>query len=138
MTAATVTAQPDLEAWVWENLRGIPGVTCFAYAAQQLDARGWLYSHSIQVDARDSRKQVARDRAEQARQAMAGLPDVPWAGGVVVYLQPVEGPFWLPDPDGRPRYCARYEVRVRPSRDNWRPGISHRASPARHHQGEQA
>jgi hypothetical protein len=114
-----VIAQPDLEAWVWANVRAVPGVTSFTYAAQQLDSRGWMMAHSVQVDARLNRKAAARASAERVRQIMTGLADVPWPDGVISYVQPIEGPFWLPDPDGRPRYCARYEVRVHPPRDQW-------------------
>jgi hypothetical protein len=114
---APVIVQPDLEAWVWANIGGLPGVTSFAYAATQLWP-GWVYAHSIQADARSARKQAARDTAEQVRQILCGLPDVAWSEGTVCYVQPVEGPFWLPDDDGGPRYVARYEIRVHPLRDS--------------------
>lgn len=112
---APVIAQPDLEAWVWANLRDLGGVTSFAYTAAQLWP-GWIYAHFVQVDARAKRKQAARDLAERARQVLMALPDVPWPEGCVCYLQPVEGPAWLPDDDGSPRYMARYEIRVHPRR----------------------
>jgi hypothetical protein len=116
-----VIAQPDLERFVVEQLEQLPGVTSFAYSAQQLDGVGWIYAHYVQVDARAGRKSSARDLAEQARQVIIGLPAVPWADGVVCYAAAEEGPMWLPDSDGGPRYCARYEIRVHPSRDNWQP-----------------
>jgi Bacteriophage minor capsid protein len=112
---APVIVQPDLEAWVWSQVKHLPGVTLFAYAAVQMWP-GWVYAHSIQVDARAKTKQAARDLAEQVRQIVCSLPDRLWPDGVISYVQPVEGPFWLPDDDGVPRYCARYEVRVHPNR----------------------
>jgi GAF domain-containing protein len=111
-----VIAQPDLEAWLWSNIEQ-PGVTSFAYAAQVMWP-GWVVAHHVQVDARARRKQAARDLAEQVRQAVMALPDVPWADGTVCYVQPTEGPFWLPDPDGHPRYVTRYEIRVHPARSS--------------------
>lgn len=114
--SAPVIVQPDLEAWVWENIRDLPGVTSFAYAAAQMWP-GWVYAHSVQVDARSSRKQACRDVAETVRQRICALPDVPWPDGTISYVQPVEGPAWLPDDDGGPRYMARYEIRVHPRRD---------------------
>jgi hypothetical protein len=118
MTApAPVIAQPDLEAHVWSLLGGLAGVNSFAYASAQLWP-GWVYAWFIQVDARSARREAARATAEQARQIMASLPDQPWPGGDVCYCQPVEGPAWLPDEDGQPRYMARYEVRVHPRRDS--------------------
>jgi len=116
MTTPDMIAQPDLEAWVWSHIGGLAGVTSFAYAAEQLGAPGWLYAHHIQVDARAARKQAARDLAEQVRRAMLALAVTPWPDGVVCYAQATEGPFWLPDPDGHPRYTARYEIRVHPPR----------------------
>jgi hypothetical protein len=113
---APVVVQPDLEAWVWAQLKGLGGVTSWAYAATQQDPAGWIMAHSLQVDARRKSKQAARELAEQVRQVMVGLPDQPWGQGCVCYCQPIEGPFWLPDPDGGPRYVARYEVRVHPLR----------------------
>jgi hypothetical protein len=114
---APVIVQPDLEAWVVANLRHLNGVTCFGYDAAQVWP-GWVYVHNIQVDARSGKsKHRARELAETARQIICALPDRHWAAGVISYVQPTEGPFWLPDDDGLPRYCARYEIRVHPRRD---------------------
>jgi hypothetical protein len=113
---APVIVQPDLEQWVWAQLGNLRGVTTFAYAAQQLWP-GWVYAHSIQVDCRHRRKKAARDLAEHVRQIICSLPDVPWPDGIISYVQPVEGPFWMPDDDNAPRYCTRYEIRVHPRRD---------------------
>jgi Bacteriophage minor capsid protein len=113
---APVIAQPDLEAHVWAQLQALKGVTSFAYTSTQLDPAGWLFAWYIQVDARHKDKQASWQLAEQVRQIMVGLPDVPWAEGTVVYSRPIEGPFWFPDDDGSPRYVARYQVRVHPPR----------------------
>jgi hypothetical protein len=130
VTPAPVIVQPDLEAWVWANISDLKGVTSFAYAATQLWP-GWVYAHFIQADARAKRKTAARDLAETVRQRICALPDVAWPQGSVCYVQPVEGPFWLPDDDGLPRYTARYEIRVHPRRDS---GIQ-QAAPAAHPAG---
>jgi hypothetical protein len=112
-TLPAVTAQPDVEAWVWQNISGVAGVTSFCYAAVS-GWPHWLVAYSIQVDARAATKQAARDRADQVRQIILGLPNVPWPGGVCSSADPLDGPFWLPDNDAGPRYCARYEVRAHP------------------------
>jgi hypothetical protein len=115
MTTPPVIVQPDLEAWVWANIRGLsPGITSFAYAANQVFP-GWVYAHFIQVDARAKRKDAARALAEQARQVIYALADTPWPDGAVSYVEPVEGPMWVPDDDGLPRYVTRYEFRVHPN-----------------------
>jgi hypothetical protein len=112
---APVIAQPDLEAWVWAQISGLGGMTSFSYAAV-LPWPGWIMAHFIQVDARAKRKGTARDLAERARQIIYGLADLDWPDGTVCYVQAVEGPAWLPDDDGAPRYMARYEIRVHPRR----------------------
>jgi hypothetical protein len=108
--------QPDLEAWVSEQIDSPPGVTSFGYAATQQDGRGWIYAHFVQVDVRDAVRKAARDLAEQVRQTVMALPSVPWDEGTICYVQAVEGPFWLPGEDGPPHYVARYEIRVHPRR----------------------
>jgi hypothetical protein len=108
--------QPDLEAWVWANIRDLGNVTSFAYSAVQTERLGWVYAWFVQVDARHNRKDRARDLAERARQVICALPGEPWPEGTICYVQAVEGPFWQPDDDGHPRYTARYEIRVHPRR----------------------
>jgi len=115
MMTFPVIEQPDLEAWVWEQLSPVHGLTAFSYAASSM-LWNWQYAHFIQVDARAKTKQAARDLAELARQVLCALPAEDWADGVVSYVQPVEGPFWLPDDDSAPRYTARYEIRCHPRR----------------------
>ena len=115
MTAPVLAyAAPDTEAFVWAQVSSIPGVTSFTYSVTH-DWIGWLITYNIQIDARRETKQAAWEAAELVRQTILKLPSVPWADGVVSFVQPVEGPFWLPDPNGAPRYCARYEIRVHPS-----------------------
>ena len=117
MSAAPVIVAPDVEAWVWANVRELGGVTSFAYTALQ-PWPGWITAAFIQVDARSRRRTAARETAERARQIVMSLADRPWADGTVCYVQAVEAPFWLPDDDGLPRYCARYEIRAHPRRDS--------------------
>jgi hypothetical protein len=121
MTADPIVAAPDAEAWLWANLRALPGVTSFSYTAQQLDPLGWIIAHYIQVDARAKRRAAARDGAERARRIVLGLGGVPWAEGVICMVGVVEAPFYLPDDDGLPRYAARYEIRAHPRRDRGDP-----------------
>lgn len=113
MTTAAEVIHPDLEAWVWANVKDLPGVNSFTVAAVHTWPP-WLVAYTVQIDARAKTKQAASDLAEQIRQVITGLPDVPWPEGWVAYTQPVEGPFWMPDPDGAPRYVTRYEIRAHP------------------------
>jgi Bacteriophage minor capsid protein len=114
--APPVPAQPDVEAWVWANVRHLPGVTSFAFSGIT-DWPGWQTRTGIQVDCRASRKKAARDLAEQVRQIVLGLPDVAWDAGQITYVSVADGPVWLPDDsDGTPRYTTRFELRVHPPR----------------------
>ena len=77
---APVIEQPDLEAWVWANIRELSrlgDLTSFAYSATQLGAPGWIWAHFIQIDARHKRKEAARALAETVRQTISGLPTCP-------------------------------------------------------------
>jgi hypothetical protein len=113
-TLPAIVAQPDLEAWVWQNVSPVEGVTSFCYAAVSAGWPHWIVAYSVQVDARASTKQAARDRADQVRQIVLGLPNVPWPAGVCCTADPIEGPFWLPDDDAGPRYVARYIIQAHP------------------------
>lgn len=108
-----VPVHPDIEAFVWAQIKRIPGVQSWLYASVY-EWPGWQYRHSLQVDVRSQRRRVARDRAEEVRLIICALSDVDWPEGVVTYCQPTEGPFYDPDDDGTPRFVARYEVRVHP------------------------
>lgn len=109
--------QPDVERLVLQALEGRPGVTAWCYAAVPLPGPGrWLVAYHIQADARAGGKAAARGRAEDTAQVLAALDAVPWADGVVCSSEIIDGPFYLPDDDGQPRYVTRAEVRVRPHR----------------------
>jgi hypothetical protein len=110
-----VAVQPDPAPHVWAQLKHIEGVTCFVYAAVPRWPEGWLVTHSFQVDARAAQPGPAWERAEQARQILVDLWRRPWADGVVVLVDVTEGPFYLADPDGQPRYVLRADVRVHPA-----------------------
>jgi len=111
-----IPAQPDLEAWVWAAVKGIPGVTSFCYSALPMALVPWQVSYSMQVDCRARTKKAAWDRAEQVRRILWELPQVPWDEGWISYAQITEGPFWLADEDGQPRYVLRAEYRAHPNR----------------------
>jgi hypothetical protein len=116
MTSTPVIVQPDLEAWVWANLKHHQGVTSFAYHSTQ-DVAGWQWVWSMQVDVRGPQKKATADKAELVRQELLSLPDVYWPDGFITYAQIVEGPMWNPDiNDGAPRYTIRIEYRVHPTR----------------------
>ena len=108
--------RPALEAFVYRTLRvQVPGVSSWCYAAfQRPSPTGWLTEFSIQVDTRGTNKTAADARADNARRLICSLPWASWPGGVISSVDVIEAPFWLPDPDGAPRFVARYAVRVHP------------------------
>lgn len=107
-------ARPDVEKLVWQTVQPFGGTLTWAYNAGEQDLRGWLTTVNIQVDVRAGRKADAYRRADQVRRAVCSLPWADWSEGVVVSVDATEGPFWLPDGDGAPRYVARYAVTVHP------------------------
>jgi hypothetical protein len=108
-------ARPDVEALVWATVGPLGGVTSWAYTANDVRTpAGWLSQVSVQVDVRARSKQAAYARADAARRLLMGLPGQAWPGGVVNRVDTVEGPFWLADPTGAPRYVARYDLYVHP------------------------
>jgi hypothetical protein len=111
-------SQPDLEAWVWENLKHHKGVTSFSYTSFE-EVGGYQWYWGIQVDVRGARKKATADEAEQVRLELMKLPEVAWPDGQITYAQITEGPFWLPDAnDGAPRYVMRIDFRVHPILSN--------------------
>lgn len=113
MTEALDLTAPPVEAHVWDQIKTLPGVTCFTVDQQESPSflrRVWTF----QVDTRGATRQAAGEVAEQARRAVLALPSVAWNDGVVIGTAVVSGHSWLPDENGAPRYVARYEVVVRP------------------------
>lgn len=108
--------RPDVEALVWRTIRSIGGVEQWVFTSNEMDLRGWLTVVSIQVDVRAGRKGQAFRNADQVRRAVCALPWVEWADGVVCRVDVTEGPLWLPDDDGAPRYVVRFAVTVHPPR----------------------
>jgi hypothetical protein len=111
-----VPPQPDVEAFVWAQIGHLDGVTSFSVAAVPMPLVPWQVAHTLQVDARAGGKRLAWERAEAVRRILWNLGQLPWAEGVVSYVQIVEGPVWLPDDDGQPRYMLRVDIRVHPAR----------------------
>jgi hypothetical protein len=110
-----LVVQPDLERFVWSAIQD-RGVTSFTFALTH-DWPWWHVRYGIQVDCRAGSKSAARQKAENVRRQICALADAPWDEGVITYVQPTEGPWWLPDDDGCPRYTARYEIRCHPRRE---------------------
>lgn len=117
MTATPVAVQPDLEAWVWDHIKDLSGVTSWVYTAIG-NWPYWQWIYGLQVDCRAGRKKQARDLAYvTVLPRLLALADEAWADGQITYVAVTEGPSWLPDdPDGAPRYVTRLEYRVHPSR----------------------
>lgn len=103
---------PDVEQIVYALLKDLGGTTVHAVAATAT----WPYlseTVSVQVDVRASTKKRARDRVYAARSLLLDLPAThPLFGAVDVET----GPFWLPEPEGAPRYVLRVAATVRGAR----------------------
>ena len=115
-----LTPPPDIEAWVYSNLKSLGGITVFAYDS----APGQHYINEdtgLQVDCRASSKARARDRAYDARSRLLALVGAPWDAGIVQGVTVDTGPSWLPDEDGAPRYTLRVMVKYRSARSTTQP-----------------
>jgi hypothetical protein len=109
-------ARPAVELAVRDAVRNYGGTVTWCYAAQDAQPRGWLAEVSVQVDVHAGSKSTAWRRADACRRSVLLLPwrGQPW--GVMATVEVTDGPLWLPEPDGQPRYVARYVVRCHPSR----------------------
>jgi hypothetical protein len=111
--------RPDVEALVWQTIKDLKpngkGLNSFMFTAVPLPSPlGWLVANSIQVDVRDRNKASAYVLAIKARNRILALPSTVWADGVVSSVTILEDAFWNPDPDGTPRYTARYVIDAHP------------------------
>lgn len=107
---------PDVEQRVHDVIRELGGTQVWMLALNEADPR-LLAVASVQVDVRASDKRRAFTRADAARRAIAAMPsDRSWAEGQVCRVDTIDGPFWLPDDTGAPRYVARYRIVFRPAR----------------------
>jgi hypothetical protein len=109
-------ARPSVELAVRHAVRSLGGTVTWCYAAADRQPRGWLASVDVQVDVRANSKSTAWRRADACRRAVSLLPWAAQPHGVIASVDVTDGPFWLPDPDGRPRYVARYAISAHPSR----------------------
>jgi hypothetical protein len=109
-------AAPDVEQLVFEAIRPLGGVITWSYTAGPGDPAGWLWTVSIQVDIRAHSRGAASARADAARRVVCALPWAAWPDGVISRVDVIEGPFWMPDQGGAPRYVARYAITAHPAR----------------------
>jgi hypothetical protein len=109
-------ARPSVELAVRHAVRPLGGTVTWCYAAADRQPRGWLAAVDVQVDTRANSKSTAWRRADACRRAVSLLPWAVTSHGVIASVDVTDGPFWLPDPDGRPRYVARFAIHAHPSR----------------------
>lgn len=107
----------DVESIVYTALRQFgASVVVWAYAAGPLQPRNWLAETDVQVDVRAHNKPTAWRFADAARRIVCALPWGDLTRGVIARVDVIDGPTWLPDPDGKPRYVARFAIRAHPAR----------------------
>jgi hypothetical protein len=106
---------PDMEAFAWAALKDLGGITVFQVDGGK-EWPGRIDLCQLQVDVRASSKKRARDRAYAARDRILDWEAANWIGKplVVQAVDVVQGPAWLPEPDGAPRYVFRVDLRVHP------------------------
>lgn len=113
---ALAVPRPDVEFLVWQTVSPMGGVVSFAFASSDGQPPGWLFTVEVQVDCRASSRKEASDRADMARRAVCALPWAGWPDGVINAVVVTDGPLWMPDPDGAPRYVVRFAITGHPNR----------------------
>lgn len=112
MTLAHELRPPDVEKMVYDLLADLGGIKVWA-----VDSAPYMHAiveqTTVQVDARASSKARARDRAYDARVRLLSLPGGVWQDGIVYRVDIVQGPAWIPDDDGAPRYVLRATLHYR-------------------------
>lgn len=120
MTAVTDPAlsyaQPDVEAVVLDAVRALGGMQVWSFASGNLQPPGWLFETSVQVDTYAATKEKTWARADAMRRVVCALPWTQSARSVIAAVAVTDGPFWFPEPEGRPRYVTRFAIRSRPPR----------------------
>jgi len=76
----------------------------------------WTVTYQVRVRVTGPSKQAASDLAWDTHGVILQIPREPWEGGVVLTVDPVTGPAWLPTADGKPAYAGLYAVTARPRR----------------------
>jgi hypothetical protein len=112
--------RPDVEWLVREVVRPLGGTVTWVYATSdggRLGPRGWASTLNVQVDVRANSKRAAYRRADEVRRAVCLLPfRSPASAGVVASADVTDGPAWMPDGVGHPRYVVRFALVARPAR----------------------
>ena len=106
----------DVEWIVYLAVRDLGGTVDWGLSADERDPRSWLTVTGVQVDVRAASKPAAADRADDVRRRVMGLPWDPVAGGVIVAVDVIAGPYWEADDTGQPRYVVRFAITSRPAR----------------------
>lgn len=100
----------DMEYLCWTHLRHLGGVVCHTYGATEGSPGSVLATTHVQVDTRSATRARAAGMADTARRILKALPWESLAEVVVAAVECVDGPRWLPDDNGAPRYVARYAI----------------------------
>lgn len=106
--------RPDIERHVWLAIRALGNVITWNYGDSEVDPHGWATMTQLQVDCRGPNRNRAWQMADQARRIIKKLPWAEWDEGVVCSVDCVDGPRWLPDENGGPRYIARFSIAYHP------------------------
>ena len=73
-----------------------------------------LSIHDVRIVTRAASKQTCSDEAWSVHAAVIALRGKRWEDGLLADVEVLQGPAWLPDPDGRPAYAADYRLFAHP------------------------
>jgi hypothetical protein len=108
---ALLRPRADIGFVVFQPIRNYAkDVRVYEYGAAEGDPGSWIALSSLQVDCGGVNREAAWRLADRCRRRIKAavwddFPDV-----VVTNVVCTDGPRWLPDENGGPRYIARYTV----------------------------
>jgi hypothetical protein len=95
---------------MWTTVRGLGNVICYLYSASEGDPAAVITLSYVQVDCRAATRPRAYQLADQVRRRLKAMVWEQFPEVIISAVDCTDGPRWLPDGDGAPRYIARYTV----------------------------
>ncbi|MBO0713510.1 MAG: hypothetical protein J2P59_02050 [Acidimicrobiales bacterium] len=106
--------RPDVAYWVWRCTQDLGRIITWETDAIEGDPSSVIATVFVAVDCYGPTRQRAHEIADQSRRLIKALPWVHWDDGIITSVDTREGPRWVPDENGGPRYSARYAIGVHP------------------------
>jgi hypothetical protein len=104
----------DVAYYALQQIRDLGSVICWEYNADEGDPSAVLTTTYIQVDCRAANRARAYQVADQVRRTLKAFPWHDWNEAIFSEVESLDGPRWMPDENGAPRFVARYAIHHHP------------------------